>query len=559
MAKNGLAPAVIALCVIGAIGVLAIRGERAPDPLGMDAPVEMFSAGRALVELSAISGNGIPHPNGSAEKERLRDHLVGRFRALGFTPTLQELNVWNKRQKANALVQNIVAILEGKHRDHIVVVSAHYDSVASSPGAVDDGSGVAAVLEIARALKHIGQPSNSILFLLADAEEQGLLGSRAFVERHPLARNVKVAFNIDAGADRGPSAIVQAGGDNGWLINVASKALTKCSGSSANLEFRRLFSANQADSDFYPFKQAGAGGFFFANYMVKRNHHTPSDTVQNVTPSTLQHHGQNVLAMVLALSDTNLEKTPRGDHVFFGLFGVSVLHYPYSLVLPLAAVVLMLSAAALYRLGILVKNRSGAQLAWGGLAWLLSVVVGSVAGGVAALILGWLVGGRALIAHPEAAVIPVTVVSVGGFLVVQRAFVQRAGAEGLFGGALLSWTVLSLTLAVFLPGLSYLAAWPALGLALGAFCLAAGRLDTSSWRFWTGMLPGMAISMLLFSSLAMQTVQGLSPANPSLPIFLILAAGTGAPAMVLERRDRACLLLGIVTIAVTLFAVLQPM
>jgi hypothetical protein len=76
---------------------------------------------------------------------------------------------------------NVVAHLDGDHSGLPVVIGAHYDTVPNSPGADDNGSGVAALLELARVLKPL--PVTIPVILAAfDHEEAGMFGSRAFVE-----------------------------------------------------------------------------------------------------------------------------------------------------------------------------------------------------------------------------------------------------------------------------------------------------------------------------------------------------------------------------------------
>ena len=96
-----------------------------------------------------------------------------------------------RRVPKPTLMKNIIAMIPGKvHRDKVIIVSAHYDSRASdaldaksfAPGANDDGSGTAAVLELARVLSRY-QFDCTLMFVLFAGEEQGLLGSRHLAEK----------------------------------------------------------------------------------------------------------------------------------------------------------------------------------------------------------------------------------------------------------------------------------------------------------------------------------------------------------------------------------------
>jgi acetylornithine deacetylase/succinyl-diaminopimelate desuccinylase-like protein len=94
-----------------------------------------------------------------------------------------------ERVPEGALVVNVVGVLPGRDPDRLVVVSGHYDSRASdpldatsdAPGAGDDASGTAVVLECARLLAGL-EPRATVVFLCVAGEEQGLLGARAQAE-----------------------------------------------------------------------------------------------------------------------------------------------------------------------------------------------------------------------------------------------------------------------------------------------------------------------------------------------------------------------------------------
>ncbi|OAG76341.1 Aminopeptidase [Acetobacter malorum] len=113
--------------------------------------------------------------------------------------------------------QNVLGKLTGsKHPDETVMFGAHWDAFGMSKnaqghevirhGAIDDGSGVAGVLEIARAFKAGPQPERTVMFASWTAEERGLLGS-AWYAAHPMAPLEKTAanFTMDVLQMAGPS------------------------------------------------------------------------------------------------------------------------------------------------------------------------------------------------------------------------------------------------------------------------------------------------------------------------------------------------------------------
>jgi hypothetical protein len=103
--------------------------------------------------------------------------------------------------------QNVVGILDGadpKLKHEYVVLSAHYDHLPAQgdvifPGADDDGSGTAAVLELARVFAEGERPKRSIFILFNTGEEMGLLGSGYFTDQEPLVplEAIVANFNID--------------------------------------------------------------------------------------------------------------------------------------------------------------------------------------------------------------------------------------------------------------------------------------------------------------------------------------------------------------------------
>jgi Zn-dependent M28 family amino/carboxypeptidase len=111
-----------------------------------------------------------PRPPGSAHWQAVQDRCADALAAAGLSV---------RRQSYDTGV-NVIGQKDGSNPDQIVLVGAHYDSLAGCPGADDNASGVAAVLEIARAVE-AGNHRRTVMFACWDEEERGLLGSKAFV------------------------------------------------------------------------------------------------------------------------------------------------------------------------------------------------------------------------------------------------------------------------------------------------------------------------------------------------------------------------------------------
>ncbi len=136
---------------------------------------------------------------------------ISRILADG-TPVTLEFAIENRWFPAGKTSYNAVAEIPGTDRaDEIVMLGGHLDSWHSATGATDNAIGCAVMMEAARILKAIGvQPRRTIRVALWGGEEQGLLGSQAYVEEHfGTAENPKPEFakfdgyfNVDSGTGR---------------------------------------------------------------------------------------------------------------------------------------------------------------------------------------------------------------------------------------------------------------------------------------------------------------------------------------------------------------------
>jgi hypothetical protein len=122
------------------------------------------------------------------EHDPARDNIVATFQSFGLSVELQEIDGWPS-------YYNVVATQVGAvYPDSYYVVGAHYDSV-HNPGADDNASGVAGVLEIARVLS-LYQTEYTIKYIAFDVEEQGLEGSYAYVQDH-LGDDIRGMVSLD--------------------------------------------------------------------------------------------------------------------------------------------------------------------------------------------------------------------------------------------------------------------------------------------------------------------------------------------------------------------------
>ena len=129
--------------------------------------------------------------------------LLYRLAASGKTP---KINVRaDAKETGTAATFNTVAEIKGSEKpDEYVILSAHFDSWDGGTGATDNGTGTLVMMEAMRILKKMyPNPKRTILAGHWGSEEQGLNGSRAFVEDHPeIVKNIQAVFNQDNGTGR---------------------------------------------------------------------------------------------------------------------------------------------------------------------------------------------------------------------------------------------------------------------------------------------------------------------------------------------------------------------
>ena len=229
-----------------------------------------------------------------------------------------------------ALVHNVVGRLPGRDSSRAVLLVAHYDSVPTAAGAADDGSGVATLLETARALRAGPPPKNDVIFLFTDGEERGLLGSQAFLEQDPWAYAAGVVLNFDSPGSSSPALMYETSPRNGRLIS-AYLAAGRAYGSSLMYEVSRR---QPVVSDFRPFVAKGIPGMTFGMLDGPAYDHTAYDSLASFHEAGLQHEGDTALGLARRLGDADLWNLRAPDAVYFDLTGSVAVSYPTSWVLP---------------------------------------------------------------------------------------------------------------------------------------------------------------------------------------------------------------------------------
>ncbi|HEX8027756.1 MAG TPA: M20/M25/M40 family metallo-hydrolase [Vicinamibacterales bacterium] len=201
--------------------------------------------------------------------------------------------------------QNVIAEIAGADnavKDEIVMVGAHLDSWHTATGATDNADGAATVMEAMRILKTLNvRPRRTIRAALWAGEEQGLLGSKAYVEQHLAGDKNKVArdkFSVYFNLDNGYPPI------SGFYMegNEPARAImTEWLKPVSNMGAIMPSPGHIGATDHLSFLDVGVPGFQavqdYVNYDV-RTHHTNADFAERIEPNALKQ-AATVMAVVL--------------------------------------------------------------------------------------------------------------------------------------------------------------------------------------------------------------------------------------------------------------------
>ncbi|HEX9049264.1 MAG TPA: M20/M25/M40 family metallo-hydrolase, partial [Anaeromyxobacter sp.] len=331
-----LAAAVALLAALA--GAAALRTAPVP-PRGEDAPATAFSAARALRIVRELAPDRSPRPTGSPADLRAIDLAVARLRALGLETEVRETFGCGPYGVC-APVRNVVARLGPPGRKAVLLV-AHHDSVPAGPGVSDDLSGVAIVLEVARALAAGPPLPRPFLAVITDAEEAGLVGAEAFADGSGRAAGAGAVVNLEARGTTGPSIMFETSGEPAWT----ARALRRLPHPVATSVAPAVYALIPNDTDLTVLGREGLPGLNLAFALGVVRYHTPLDDVAHLDPRSLQHQGENALALVRAAADEPLETPARARLVYFDLLALGVVSYGAPLAVALAGARLVAAAA----------------------------------------------------------------------------------------------------------------------------------------------------------------------------------------------------------------------
>lgn len=529
--------ALITALILGIFILLSTLETTPPAAVPSSAPLTEFSSGRAMQHLGVIAQK--PHPPGSAEHAAVRDYLVREATAMGLKPEVQKttMSVDRNRVIFGAVVENILVKLPGTRTGgKAVLLCAHYDTVPHGPGASDNGAGVVTLIETLRTLRAGPPLANDLIFLFTDGEEIGLLGAVAFVEKHPVAKDVKIALNFDALGKSGATIMYDTSANNGWVIGELAKAAPR---PVANSLAAQIYEELPFVSDLQVLSTEGVQGLNFAYIDGAYVHHTQLDSLETIDERSIQHTGAYALALARHFGNISLESGASRDAVYFSVLGLFLVHYPMSWAIPFAIAVFALFIATVV-IGLKRKRLTAVGMILGLMAFVFSIIASAIVVSVLQKVAGILPNDGLFLGNPDAYngslyFFGFVAVAIAVIAALYIWFTRKMSADNLAMGALFPWLILMLYTAFALPVGSYLFTWPLLFIlvALGidflmrkketALLKSAVGLSLSTFPAIVLIVPLIYFSSLVVSAQMSPRITAIFIAGTMLPLGLFIS------------------------------------
>lgn len=456
--------------------VLGLSALYTPKPQGEENTG--FSAERAKKDIKEIAK--VPHSvTQQNELKKVREYLLGRLTEMGLKPEVFKYKDVMDKYGWSYDVNNIYATIDGKDGENgsYIMLASHYDSSpkkrvgedADSTGAADDGYGVSTIIEVVRAITESGKSlENGIKILITDAEETGLLGSKHEMENNfELYKNVSFVVNLEARGIKGPAVMFETSDNNEKVIDLFKEAKLPVTYSLAADVYRKLPNG----SDFTKFLGKNMSGINIAVLDNLDFYHTKEDNYNNVSDTSLQHYGNQVLPIVeeFVFSD----KYSSGDYfkgdenaIFFTFLPNVMFVYSNTTGIALTVVCIALFIVCIVLLSKKYEVSVKKVLSWSGI-WMAITLVMAVVGYIISYISSLISGIPFKLTYmPKVkfapALVIITLISVSILIAIMICKSIKRGAKVeniLLGGAALN-TILLIVFMVALPGGSFLFLWP---------------------------------------------------------------------------------------------------
>ncbi|MDH7513764.1 MAG: M28 family metallopeptidase [Clostridiales bacterium] len=265
---------------------------------------EGFSREKALEHLKVLAGTIGPRPLGSPQEKAALAYFAEKLAGFGCQVEWQPVKegegmLWLSGLNTESF--NVIGRLPGRTPREIIV-GAHIDSASPEvPGANDDGSGVATIIELARVLAQ-EQHEATLVFVAFCGEESGLIGSKSFVKNYPL-ENVALMLQLDMTSNDSPLMLfidAKKSQTPAWLVSASIDAYHSLG--YRNIVYPTFFQSlnnaiGGATSDHEPFMKKGIPAIGFITNITYPIH-TPNDSLEYFEPEGLERSGRLVLELI---------------------------------------------------------------------------------------------------------------------------------------------------------------------------------------------------------------------------------------------------------------------
>lgn len=290
-----------------------------------------------------------PHPFNSHANVLVRSYILNRVKdiASSYDHVSVDFDLYSNASWASGLLStkpyavyyesdNVLVKVEGSDKEYQesggLLLSAHWDSVSTAPGATDDGMGVVTLLSMVKYFAE-HRPSRTVVFNINNGEEDGLNGAHVFIE-HPWVNATDTFLNLEGAAAGGRPLLFRA-------TSRAPLASWSTSRPHANVITGDAFSRGfiRSGTDYSVYEQAGLKGLDFAFYRGRSRYHTKYDSIPGMSDdkskNALWAMMEGTLSSSLVLANdvkgqTRTESLGQGSEpVYFDLFGSAMIVFTF--------------------------------------------------------------------------------------------------------------------------------------------------------------------------------------------------------------------------------------
>ncbi len=238
-------------------------------------------------------------------------------------PVELEFDIRNWFKMGPIKYHNVVATIRGsQYPDEYIVMGGHFDCFSGATGGVDDGNGFSPSMEALRLIKAAGgRPKRSIVVILFAAEEQGLVGSQAWLKKRPdIAGKIVMMINRDGS----PMALTGVRVPETWYPDVKTIAAPLAQAFpkwpfTVEKTLPRAHATSAGGTDSSSFEMLAVPTLSFAtqtDYVYSYAWHTLNDLYSELVPYTEQQQQSAVVHAVMAYGVANLDKPLTRDGVY---------------------------------------------------------------------------------------------------------------------------------------------------------------------------------------------------------------------------------------------------